>query len=102
MNYTTGTTSKEVIAAASRLYGVTPEALLARNNTSPAQEQRQAAMVAARLATTDSFPTIGVAFDRDNTTVLYAWKKAQRDPLLMADAQEIARHCRLDVQLPLT
>lgn len=84
-----------VTQVVARYYSVTPEIILSRSRVKSATVARAAAMYVARLAGDFSYPEIGQAFGRDNTTVMSAIKKVARraatNPLFQAELEKMQR-----------
>ncbi len=82
-----------VIRVVARYYSVTPEIILSRDRMKSATVARATAMYVSRLAGDFSYPEIGEAFGRDNSTAMSAIKKTARraatDPLFQAELEKM-------------
>lgn len=67
-----------IIAVAATYYGHTTAEMLGRGRHHPLAEHRQVAMFLCRELTDLSMPSIGLAFGRDHSTVVYACKRIRR------------------------
>lgn len=67
-----------VIDTVARHYGVDPLAITGRSRLNSATIARGTAMYVARIAGDFSYPEIGIAFNRDHTTVMSACKRTAR------------------------
>jgi chromosomal replication initiator protein len=71
-------TVEEIQDAVSREFGLTRDDLLAVGRSARVAWPRQVAMFLARELTDESLPALGRQFgNRDHTTVLHAWRRAQ-------------------------
>jgi chromosomal replication initiator protein len=67
---------KRIQEATAEEFGISPEALLARDRTPAVAFARQVAMYLARELTDQGLPALGREFGgRNHTTVLHAWKR---------------------------
>lgn len=78
-----------VVFAAAEAFGVTPAELVGPGRDRPLVWYRQIAMRAARLGG-HSLAAIGLAFDRDHTTVLHACQRVEANPDFELRARIIA------------
>ena len=67
---------RRIQEATAEEFGISPEALLARDRTPTVAFARQVAMYLARELTDQGLPALGREFGgRNHTTVLHAWKR---------------------------
>lgn len=71
-------TIREIQTRTADFCGVRLEDILSERRSGDVARARQIAMYAARIATRQSLPAIGRAFNRDHTTVMYAVDKIDK------------------------
>jgi len=91
-------TADAIIARVADHFHVRPADIKGNRRPANIAHPRQIAMFLTRRITGLSFPEIGRAFERDNSTVQYACKKLDQDlrsdPDLRAELELLERHCR--------
>jgi chromosomal replication initiator protein len=89
---------EEIVALVASNYGTTPEALRARSRRRAVLRPRQLAMYLCRTCTDASLKEIGVAFDRDHTSVMHAVEVVERriveQPQLRYELEAVAAPLR--------
>lgn len=70
-------TIRDVERAVCLRFRIPRDALRARNPKRLASRPRQIAMYLARELTGASYPRLGQYFERDHTSILYAWQKTK-------------------------
>jgi len=94
-------TPDRIIARVAEHYHVRVSDILGNRRPANIAWPRQIAMFLTRRVTGLSFPEIGRAFGRDNSTVQYACNKveegAERDPNIRAEIEQLERLCRAPV-----
>ena len=89
-------TIKQIQQRTADVCGVRLKDILSERRNQPVARARQIAMFAARLLTPHGTPTIGKAFHRDHTTVLYAINLLDHRVWLDAELRETIRTVCVD------
>lgn len=91
-------TAEHIVSRVAEHYHMRVSDILGNRRPANIAWPRQIAMYMTRKITALSFPEIGRAFGRDNSTVQYACKKveecAERDPNMRAEIEQLDRLCR--------
>jgi chromosomal replication initiator protein len=86
-------TIRDVERAVCLRFRISREDLRARNPKRVASRPRQIAMYLARELTGASYPRLGQYFERDHTSILYAWRKTiarmEKDARLKTDIEGV-------------
>ena len=86
-------TIRDVERAVCLRFQISHEALRERNPKRVVSRPRQIAMYLARELTGASYPRLGQYFQRDHTSILYAWKKTiermEKDARLRTDIEGV-------------
>lgn len=85
-------TAAATVRLAAALFGTEPMTMLSRNQTRNVVDARAAAMYACKLLGMSS-PAVGARFNRDHTTVLYAWGRVGENRRLRTAACQVAAQC---------
>ncbi len=94
-------TAERIVTRVAEHYHVRVSDILGTRRPANIAWPRQIAMFLTRRVTGLSFPEIGRAFGRDNSTVQYACNKveqgADRDPNIRAEIEQLERLCRAPI-----
>lgn len=84
-----------IVLAVSVKYGVSPQDILGDTRRAAVVFPRHVAMYLCRKLTPLSFPFIAQRFNRDHSTIVFAWQKIDAricaDPAFAAEVDELAR-----------
>jgi chromosomal replication initiator protein len=91
-------TIRDVERAVCQRFQVTREQLLQRDTGQKVARPRQIAMYLARELTGASYPRLGQHFERDHTSVLYAWRmtveRMKKDAWLRSEVESCKKILR--------
>lgn len=70
-------------------YGLNADVMTGYRGSRAITEKRQIAMYLAREIIQASYPNIGKCFDKDHTTVIFAYRAVEANPVLAAEANAL-------------